>query len=160
MKSLYSISIVLIFLTGCQNQTERRTNSLKDIQKLEWLLATWKDSSAEGQLFEIWNKISDTVYKGQSFMLVKNDTVFYETIALQQRDSGLFYTPIVRNQNEGKSVSFKLVSDSAGEFVFENKAHDFPQRIIYKNPRPDSLYARIEGEDNGRFRKEEFRLTK
>jgi hypothetical protein len=29
--------------------------------------------------------------------------------------------------------------------VFENPAHDFPQRIIYRRLSPDSLVARIEG---------------
>jgi len=44
--------------------------------------------------------------------------------------------------------------------TFENKDHDFPQRIIYKNTGQDSLYARVEGNDKGKFRKEEFAMRR
>jgi len=43
---------------------------------------------------------------------------------------------------------------------FENKKHDFPQRIIYSNIKSDSLYARIEGMDKGKYRAVEFRMGK
>ena len=75
---------------------------------------------------------------------------------MQLKGDDLFYIPTVKNQNNGEPVSFKLVSGKNGEFVFENKQHDFPQRIIYRNPNPDSLYARIEGYQQGKVHKEEF----
>jgi hypothetical protein len=40
-------------------------------------------------------------------------------------------------------------SDKA-TFTFENKEHDFPQRIIYRIINPDSVVARIEGVKNGK----------
>jgi hypothetical protein len=154
MKRLF-IGVLAAFCAACTS-----TSSDNSINKLDWLLGTWKNASSEGTLYEIWNKSSDSVYSGHGFMIVNNDTVFSERISLQQQGSHLYYIPTVKNQNEGKAVSFKLISDVRGEFIFENKEHDFPQRIIYKFLSPDSLYARVEGTDKGTFRKEEFYLRK
>ena len=46
------------------------------------------------------------------------------------------------------------VSDSL--ITFENPAHDFPQRVIYRRRGSDSLIARIEGTRNGRVRGVDF----
>ena len=40
--------------------------------------------------------------------------------------------------------------------VFENRTHDFPQRVGYRKVGADSLLAWIEGERNGRTRRIEF----
>ena len=48
----------------------------------------------------------------------------------------------------------RAVSDSA--VIFENPAHDFPQRIIYRRRGADSLLARVEGMRGGRLRGLDF----
>ena len=93
-------------------------------------------------------------------MIVKNDTVFKENISLVSQQDELLYIPAVSGQNNNQPVVFRCVSNNAGAMVFENKEHDFPQRIIYLNKRPDSLYARIEGTEKGKFRKEEFFMAR
>lgn len=43
-----------------------------------------------------------------------------------------------------------------GEAVtFEDPAHDFPQRVIYRRVTPDSIHARIEGIVRGQERGQE-----
>jgi hypothetical protein len=44
--------------------------------------------------------------------------------------------------------------------TFENPAHDFPQRVIYKLTAPDKLGARIEGMRNGNLRGVDFPMTR
>jgi hypothetical protein len=44
-----------------------------------------------------------------------------------------------------------MASKSADEVVFENGAHDFPQRIRYRRG-GDMLFARIEGTRDGKVR--------
>jgi hypothetical protein len=53
-------------------------------------------------------------------------------------------------------VHFKLVSAQQGKYIFENKLHDFPQRIIYHLVTPDSIAARVEGQQNGRVDGSDF----
>ena len=86
--------------------------------------------------------------------------MFSERIALQINGNDLFYIPTVDNQNNQQSVSFKLISDNNRSYVFENMEHDFPQRIIYSHPQPDSLHARIEGDVNGTYHKEDFLMAR
>mgnify|MGYP000234336768 CR=1 FL=1 len=52
-------------------------------------------------------------------------------------------------------VAFRMVRLTEGEVVFENPAHDFPQRILYRQV-AGGLAARIEGRENGKDRAEEF----
>ena len=42
-------------------------------------------------------------------------------------------------------TDFKLTSLTATEAIFENPAHDFPKRIIYRKTGEDGLTASIDG---------------
>ena len=161
-KIVISSTLILLFIYGCQdkacqlnNDSNKKTSNGK-MNQLEWIIGSWSNISPKGQLCENWIKTNDSVYTGNSFMVVKNDTVFSEMISLENRNGQIFYIPTVKNENNGQAVLFKLLTSHSNEVVFENKAHDFPQRIMYKNPVKDSLYARVEGMDKDLFREEEF----
>ena len=123
---------------------------------MEWVIGKWESITSNGNFYEIWIKTNDTIYSGKSFIISNNDTVFSENISLELKQNELFYIPTVSDQNNKRPIAFKYISCENSEIIFENEKHDFPQRIIYKNPKADSLYARIEGNDNGKFRKVEF----
>jgi hypothetical protein len=148
----------LIFMSYSCNEKTKAHEPHPLLGEMSWLIGTWKSSSPDGEFYEIWNAFHDSAYKGIGFMLVKGDTLFSEIISLELRGGELYYIPTVSGQNEGMPVSFKLISSTPGNFVFENKQHDFPQRIIYSHPSADSLHARIEGIQEGEFRKEEFAM--
>jgi len=69
-------------------------------------------------------------------------------------------TVATANQNDEKPVTFKLVSSENGQFTFENKDNDFPERIIYTNPVKDSLHAWIEGSVNGEAKRIDFSFSR
>ncbi|HUP96383.1 MAG TPA: DUF6265 family protein, partial [Usitatibacter sp.] len=56
-------------------------------------------------------------------------------------------------------VEFKLAELGDKRVVFENLAHDFPQRIIYWMEGP-KLAARVEGNVKGQARSEEWRFSR
>ncbi|MDX9906117.1 MAG: DUF6265 family protein [Bacteroidales bacterium] len=122
---------------------------LTGMEKLSWLAGSWENRSADGNFIETWRKINDTLYLGESFLVREKDTVFSEIIRLSSTSGDILYTVGTSNQNEGRQIPFRLVSDEERIFVFENKTHDFPQEIIYRQPAPDSLHARIRGLVNG-----------
>jgi hypothetical protein len=130
------------------------------LEKLEWLLGTWKNRSENGDLYETWIKENDSVFLGKSLLIRGMDTIFTEIISLNASGNELNYIPTVSNQNNSQAVLFKLIKDTDRIFVFENLQHDFPQRIFYSNPSPDSLHAWIEGTVNGKSRKEDFFMTR
>ena len=140
---------------SCQSKSSKKFEKL---EKMNWLIGSWEQELPEGTLVESWTKENDSLFTGKTCMIINNDTGFTEQITLKMIGTDVFYIPVVNGQNQNLPVSFKMVSGINGEFVFENLQHDFPQRIIYRNSKPDSLYARIEGNYNGEFRKEEFTL--
>ncbi len=63
-------------------------------------------------------------------------------------DSGIYY--ISKPSENKEETSFKLIKLSSNEVIFENPEHDFPQRIMYRLEKDKSLFARIEGKNNGK----------
>lgn len=61
-------------------------------------------------------------------------------------------------------VLFTLIENSGENnkptWVFENKEHDFPQRISYARKAQDSMVARVEGVYKGKKEIQEFRLKR
>lgn len=73
------------------------------------------------------------------------DTVSAEVVNLEMRGGKLLYVPTVRDQNSGQPITFTETTVTEKEMIFENPAHDFPQRITYTRITPDSIVAVISG---------------
>ena len=70
--------------------------------------------------------------------------------------AGVTFTAIVGAQ---PPTAFVMRAGPDGEAVFENLAHDFPQRVIYRRCGAD-LCARVEGQVKGRTEAQEWRYTR
>lgn len=160
MKILF-YTFSLLFLLSCGNeQTKNEDQTAMSIKRLHWLVGEWKIVTGNIVTIEIWRVANENLMSGQSFMIQGSDTVFREEITLQQSGEKLFYIPTVSGQNNSMPVTFTFKEYRDGEYIFENLEHDFPQRIIYKQPQPDMLCARIEGEVEGKLKKEDFNFIK
>jgi hypothetical protein len=131
-----------------------------DLKKAEWLIGTWVNKTQRESIYENWSKTNDNEFSGKSYIIKEQDTIVFETIKLVQEQSGLFYVPTVKNQNEGLPVSFATKSISETEIIFENTQHDFPQIISYTKITSDSLVAEISGTKNGQERKQSFSMKR
>ena len=87
---------------------------------------------------------------GTSQTVRGSETVGYEFLRLADDGHGLSY--IARPSNAKEETAFAAVKVTATEAIFENLKHDFPQRIIYRSDKADSLFARIEGMQNGELK--------
>jgi hypothetical protein len=152
---------LFILLSSCSThkKNHEKGNDTR-LAEFEWLLGSWSDITNDSRFYEIWARTNDSVFSATSFLMADNDTVFSETATLRAVGDAYYYIPIVQGQNQNSPVEFKLVSADNGRFIFENQEHDFPQRIIYSNPSADSLRARIEGNENGKFRTEDFAFSR
>ncbi|MBA4155099.1 DUF6265 family protein [Flavobacterium sp.] len=137
---------VLFLLAICSFSCEQKSKTYAELEKANWFIGKWENKTTEGTFSEEWKKENDSLLLGKSFFIKENDTLFSETVRLEQRKNDLFYIVTVPNQNEEKPVEFKLTSSSADYLVFENPAHDFPKKITYKLVTKDSLYAEISGD--------------
>lgn len=168
MKHHFSYIVVLgiVMFTSCENAQKKETHSDANapeynlLRKLSWLPGTWAGTSPEGVFGESWQEGNDSLYNGKGFFVVGKDTVSSESLRLLQEGSKLFYEPTVKNQNDGKAVRFEMTELTDNTCVFENAAHDFPQKISYTLVTPDSLVAEISGLVEGKARSEVFPMAR
>ena len=163
MKKYLFLIFLPIILYSCKNNSEKEgsesivsNKKYEKIEQLEWLLGTWTNKSEDEFSQETWSKENDSTFTAFSFTQVGGETVFAETMALEQKGERLQLTVAVANKKNSSPVTFRFISSEEKQFVFENKSHDFPERITYTNPVKDSLHAWIEGTVNDEKKKVDF----
>ena len=128
-----------------------------DISKLSWLEGLWTGSRNGVEFEERWTSV-----KGQALLAlhreVKNGRMSaFEFLRIDSTKEGVFY---FSSPNSAKPTPFKLVELAERRVAFENKTHDFPQRILYWLDGQGALHARIEGSMDGKIASEEWVWTK
>jgi len=124
--------------------------------QLSWLVDTWKMNAGSGHVIEQWKQLNDSTFQGKSlFVKAPGDSVLQESIELSLRKGEWSYNPTVVDQNDRLPVKFRIIFIGKGEFICENRVHDFPQRIAYRRIK-NSLFASIEGTRNGKYSKVNF----
>lgn len=126
----------------------------------KWLPGKWENQTQRGKMVEEWSRQNDSTYTGKSYMITATDSISLESITLKKEGNDIFYIPIVKSQNNDQPVKFKLTSSSPNQLVFENPAHDFPQKITYTLEEGNSLMAEISGVINGQQRARKFPMKK
>jgi hypothetical protein len=152
--------IVILFFVSSVFAAKAQSYSDKDFKPLYSLQGLWKMETGRGPIYEEWNKKDDKKLAGRSYRINNSDTIVMEKIELYISGNEIVYSPTVSDQNNQQPVTFKLISNADGRFVFENKAHDFPQRIIYNLVSNDAVHARIEGVRNGQERGSDFKYSR
>ena len=147
MKSIAMLILGLVTATTCQQDV---------FSELQQLSGTWMMETRRGAIYENWKRTGKDEMQGKSFKINGTDTMTLENVRLSKTGDGLFYSPVVSDQNEGKPVSFKMIDSKNHTFIFENKEHDFPQRVIYHLVSKDSVHAWIEGTKNGKEGRADF----
>jgi hypothetical protein len=126
-----------------------------------FLPGTWEMRHSKGYIIrEVWEQKGSGLLIGASWKIVGADTLLSETIEVKAKGKKMFYTPTVKGHNREQPVPFRLVSSENNRFVFENKKHDFPQRIIYHFISPTQLKAIVEGITEGQSKKFLFDFEK
>jgi hypothetical protein len=157
MKKIILFLSAIAILASCKRGKEAKA---PEIEKAAWLVGNWENKSPEGNLSEIWTKENDSVYHGQSYFVKSKDTLHFETISLTQVGDAVYYTPTVIGQNGNKPVVFKMTLMADRQMVFENPAHDYPQKITYTKITNDSLVASISGIQQGKPSSEKYPMGK
>jgi fructose-specific component phosphotransferase system IIB-like protein len=122
----------------------------------KWLAGKWKINTPNGTVMESWSIINDSTLAGKSVFIKNNtDTIPQETIELAFRNGQWYYIPAVQGQNNNQPVKLAVIFQKGTEFICENPAHDFPQRIAYRRINKQ-LFASIEGRRNGKYTKVNF----
>lgn len=118
-----------------------------------FITGCWAGGSGALSFEENWTRPFAGNVMGVSRTFKAGRMVDAEFMRIDLRGSDLVFTPRIGTKQA--PVEFRLKSQTDSEVVFENLAHDFPQRVIYRAT-PGGLTGRIEGSEKGKFRGEDF----
>lgn len=137
--------------------------SAQDITKtkvsdLSWISGCWEVNDNGRITTERWGKATENLLLGTSQTTRGARSVAFEYLRITNNGQGLTYVAKPSSAKEETSFTAKSMGDK--EVVFENLKHDFPQRIIYKQTKPDAMSARIEGPMNGKETAMDFPMVR
>jgi len=128
----------------------------KPLIQLKLLNGVWNTAINGKTIYESWKTVNPKLMTGMSYSIRGADTIVFEQTKIVDENNQVAYLARARNQNQGREVSFKLISSANKTFIFENPEHDFPQRVIYQLVSADSLHAWIEGKYQGKGSREDY----
>ena len=116
------------------------------IDRLRWLAGCWERSTATSRMEEQWMAPRGGMMLGMGRVVRGAETVSHEAMRIEARGDTLLF---VAQPSGQATAEFRSTTVTHDRVVFENPAHDFPQRIIYRHAPGDTLHARIEGLRDG-----------
>lgn len=122
-------------------------------QNFEQIVGNWEGTFDGATLIENWHKKDAETFIAEGWVIAGPDTFVTEVLRIQRIAGHWTYIPSI---NGGHPVLFTMVEHDKSKMVFENKEHDFPQRVVYSFPDAGSMTAWIEGEENGKVKKEVY----
>ena len=109
-----------------------------------WIAGCWEARSGSWVTTEMWMPPAGRLMIGGSRTMAGGVAREFEHLRIRQHDQTLVYTAIPSGQRE---TDFQSTSVTDTLPVFENKQHDFPQRIAYQREGADSVVVRVEAVD-------------
>jgi hypothetical protein len=118
------------------------------VTQLAWMAGCWRLESATRVVDEMWMAPAGGVMLGTGRTVVKGRAVEHEFMQIREDAGRIAFVARPSGQAE---ASFAAITIGEREVIFENPAHDFPQRVIYRRD-GTGLTGRIEGTQDGKPR--------
>lgn len=146
--------LTTLLLTVCASSAQAQADPFAPVA---WLAGCWAQQGREAGSVEQWMAPAGGLMLGMARTLKNGRVVEFEFMQIRLDDGKLSYVA----QPQGRPpTAFALLRHGEAEAVFENAAHDFPQRIFYRRDGADRLMARIEGNINGKERGIDFPMQR
>ena len=143
-----------IFVPGVQAQ-----KAVTKLGDFDGMAGCWEQRNDTKKLLisEMWMSPAGTSILGMGRTVKNGKTTGWEYMRIEQRDDGIYF--VSKPKENAEDTAFKLIRSTLNDVVFENKVHDFPQRVIYKL-QGTKMTGRIEGINNGKFLGIDFPMNK
>jgi hypothetical protein len=109
---------------------------------LAQLPGSWRSAAGAEVTDEFWSAAEGGLMLGGGRTVRDGRAVWFEHLRIEQVGDSIFY---VSHPSGQKPAAFLLVASDSASLTFTNPLHDFPQRITYRFPGPDSLAVTLEG---------------
>lgn len=123
-----------------------------------WLAGCWSQQGREAGSVEQWMAPAGGLMLGMARTLKNGQVVEFEFMQIRADAEGRL--SFIAQPQGRPPTEFGLLRQAENEAVFENAAHDFPQRVLYRREAADRLVARIEGLHNGKERGIDFAMQR
>jgi hypothetical protein len=123
---------------------------------LAWMAGSWAHEKPGERVSEAWLGPGNGMLVGVNLTTWTSGRKTFEFLRIVDTPAGPAY---LASPGGRAPVEFKLKEAGEKRVVFENAAHDFPQRILYWRE-GDTLVARIEGTIREKARSEEWRFVR
>jgi hypothetical protein len=148
LKLALALAVIGVLASGRVEQAK------PSLDTLSWMSGSWSGASRGVEMEEHWTSPKGSSMIGIHRDVAKGRTASFEFLRIEQQAGRIVYLSMPNGRSPATPFPLKEVSGT--RVVFENPAHDFPQRIIYWKEGND-LRARIEGAMNGKAASEEWR---
>ncbi len=128
------------------------------LDKLGWLQGCWHVAGTDQGSVEQWTSAAGGSMLGMSRTVKGGKTQDFEFIQIREEASGKLV--FIAQPSGAPPTRFPLLREDGAMFVFEQKAHDFPQRVIYSKDGDQAMLARIEGIVKGKLESMDFPMKR
>lgn len=154
MRRLSAVVACLIILSIVS--ADAREPAPPGLEALGWLSGSWLSENGAESSEHIWTGVRGGTLLGIQRDIRPGRETSVEFVKLHETPEGIVFTAVPLGQTQ---TDFLLVELGDRQAVFENAAHDYPQRVIYRLE-GDTLIARIEGTVGGEPRSSEWQWTR
>lgn len=152
-----------IGVTHASGTSEATPQQSGPLHALTFMTGCWRGQFGGGQagpgtIEEYYSTPTSNMIIGVTRFVRGGRTVDFEFTRIMASDSGVTLMPQPRGR---PPTPFRMTSSDSMSAVWENPAHDFPQKISYRRISTDSIVAAIEGPgEGGRTQRMEWRMGK
>ena len=151
MRLILALAVVSSLSAGRAEQASKPT-----LDSLAWLAGSWVGTVRGVEMEEHWTAARGGSMIGMHRDVGKSRTLGFEFLRIEQQGDQIVYLSMPNGRSA--ATPFPLKEGPGTRVVFENPAHDFPQRIVYWKD-GNVLRARIEGTMNGKPGSDEWRWS-
>lgn len=142
-----AIALWALLLSAAAAQAE----DCGSLDVVRWMTGTWMTAGEGQRVVESWTVVGENTFEGYGAVqsAESGEITESETLRLVAMSGGVYY--IAKVPENELPVPFQLTSCDARTATFENPAHDFPKRLIYRQESPDRMTVSVRGDDDQGF---------
>jgi hypothetical protein len=136
-------ALALVAVTASSHA--RAPEAVRPLQALGFMAGCWRgDGGVDKNIEEQWTAADSDVMLAMTRYVDENDghTHGWEFSRIVADSAGITLIPAPMGTAQGR---FRMTTSPAGEARFEDPAHDFPRRIIYRRPDARTLVVHLDG---------------